>query len=169
MAASPNSTRLHNAEAQAEIENCEVEFKAKEREPYLPEHSSVMANCIKVEKAVPFNVWGETRNRLIFHFDVIEPHACAGTKLKMFAEYKDSWRYLPRSSKIRKLVEIASGTFRISPVIRFNELFRCQIFRCKLSHITSRTVFDRSNKKKHIEPCEPWTVIETITERITRS
>jgi len=162
---SNKSESTERLRAMAQALDPDIEFVITAAEPYLPGIETVMAQCVKVDGPKRFNVWGEHRTRLVFTFKVFEPNAYFGLMLPLFVEFNQRWTYLPRTSKIRDLVEIAGQTHGIGVRIRFRELFVNRVFRCKLHHVTEPS--RKKKRAKNVAPFVPYTAIETLLERIT--
>lgn len=117
--------------------------------PHLPDCESVIAQCLKVER-VTFNVWGEPRERLIFTMHVIDPACHEGKRLKMYAEFNPKWRYLPRTSKLRKLVNIAGAKVTRGSKLAFRQIFLNKIFVCELKHVGGEYSIIHTLNRRHV-------------------
>jgi hypothetical protein len=125
----------------------DIIFTVRTAEPLLPGIDTATVQCIRVEGPEEFNCWGSPRKRLIFILKVIEPNAYAGTKLKMFVEFNPAWPYIPRSAKLYKLVQLVGNKMVVGSELRFNQMFRNKIFKCRLKQVGGRTVVENLTSK----------------------
>jgi hypothetical protein len=113
--------------------------------PFI-EAETVDAICRKIER-VPFTLWH--REKLVFHFEVIEPRRYAGTKLRMYVRFKPEWRRhpVPQRSKLYNCIFVALGrptTKRdaIKYSLWLHRLFKCLIKTVTTEHGSKYSIVD---------------------------
>jgi hypothetical protein len=95
---------------------------------------------IRIEGPVAFNCWGEERNRIVVVCKVVDQNKWEGTQLKMFVEYNEDWRYVPRSAKLYKLMGVVGCKMVVGADLNFSRIFRGKIFKAQLKHTNGRTI-----------------------------
>lgn len=116
--------------------------------PYLPGVSRVDAYCQKIERQ-EFGKW--RKEKLIFHFGVLEPAEHQGVVLKMFVQIRDEWKKkpLPRSSSLQKAASVAlrrpaTRRDQITYKLWVGKIFRCSI--CDVMGTEAGQVYSKIDK-----------------------
>ncbi len=117
--------------------------------PPLLQCAEVKAVCMRISK-VEYRPWRQVK--WIFDFRVFEPDQYAGLRLQMFVRNDPRWKRLPVSSKLWKVIQVASGGDRSVRRVT-KSLFVGKAFRCKL--------------KTCGEDDAAYSTIEKIVERLT--